>query len=134
MEEAQKMVNATAKAAGYENMYYHGAKNGGGFTVFRDWSYFTENKDYAQRYAKRDATGALYTTFVKLEHPFDTRKAIDRKIFEMIRNEYGLSEIQDSGLPDWTDGYDIADYIDENDLDYDGIILDEGGDMVNGNL
>ncbi len=100
METAQAMVDEAARAAGYKNMYYHGAKNGGGFTVFRDWSYFTENKDYAQRYAKRDADGALYTTFVKLGHPFDTRKATDRKIFETIRNEYGLSEIQDSGLPD----------------------------------
>ena len=35
-------------------------------------------------------------------------------------------------MPDWTDGYDISDYIDENDLDYDGIVLDEGGDLVNG--
>lgn len=53
-------------------------------------------------------------------------------IFEEARQELGLGEIQDTGLPDWTDGYDLADYIEENGLDYDGIILDEGGDMVNG--
>ena len=43
-----------------------------------------------------------------------------------------MGEIQDTGLPDWTDGYDIADYIDENGLNYDAIILDEGGDLVDG--
>ena len=49
-----------------------------------------------------------------------------------MRSEYGLSEVQESGLPDWTDGYDIAEFIDENGLDYDSIILDEGGDLVDG--
>lgn len=53
-------------------------------------------------------------------------------MFDEIRQEYGMGEIQDTGLPDWTDGYDIADYIDENGLNYDAIILDEGGDLVDG--
>ena len=132
METAQRMVDEAAKKAGYHRLFYHGAKKGGGFTVFRDWSYFTENKAYAERYSDREKSGSLYTVYVKLDKPFDTRKAADRKLFNQIRNEYGLSPIQDSGLPDWTDGYDISDYIDENDLDYNGIILDEGGDMVDG--
>ncbi len=132
METAQRMVDEAAKAAGYINLYYHGAKKGGGFTVFRDWSYFTENRAYAERYTDREKPESLYKTYVKMDKPFDTRKAKDRKLFAEIRDEYGLGEIQDTGLPDWTDGYDISDYIDENDLDYDGIILDEGGDLVNG--
>ncbi len=132
MEAAQRMVDKAARDAGYTNLFYHGAKKGGGFTEFRDWSYFTENKEYAKRYTDRNAPGSLYTTYVKLDNPFDTRKPADRKLFDSIRNEYGLSEVQDTGLPDWTDGYDIADYIDENELDYDGIILDEGGDLVDG--
>ncbi len=33
--EAQKLVDAAAKAAGYKNLFYHGAKKGGGFTTFR---------------------------------------------------------------------------------------------------
>ena len=49
-----------------------------------------------------------------------------------MRSEYGLSKVQESGLPDWTDGYDIAEFIDENGLDYDSIILDEGGNLVDG--
>ena len=132
METAQRMVDEAAERAGYTNLFYHGAKNGGGFTEFKDWSYFTENKEYAKRYTDRNTNGSLYTTYVKLDNPFDTRNVTERKLFDSIRNEYGLSEVQDTGLPDWTDGYDIADYIDENELDYDGIVLDEGGDLVEG--
>lgn len=132
MEAAQKMVDEAAKEAGYDKLFYHGAKNGGGFTKFRDWSYFTENKQYAERYTNREKNESLYTTYVKMQKPFDTRKNADKKLFYEIRQEYGLSEIQNSGLPDWTDGYDISDYIDENNLDYDGIVLDEGGDLVDG--
>ncbi len=133
METAQRLVNEAAVRAGYTMPLYHGAKNGGGFSKFRDWSYFTPNKDYATRYTQRgNESASLYSVFVKAKHAFDTRKAKVKKIFETIKQEYGLSDIQASGLPDWTDGYDIADFIDENDLDYDAILLDEGGDLVDG--
>ena len=133
MEKAQSLVDEAAARSGYSRRMYHGSKNGGGFTVFRDWGYFTENRDYAQRYAQRENEKSLYEVYVKMDQPFDTRDPDTKEIFEEnIRPEYGTSEIQDSGLPDWTDGYDIADYIDENDLDFDSIVLDEGGDMVNG--
>ena len=29
---------------GTPKVYYHGAKKGGGFTVFRDWQYFTDKR------------------------------------------------------------------------------------------
>ena len=131
-ESAQRMVDEAAKKAGYTVKMYHGSKRGGGFTVFRDWSYFTKSKKYAQRYTERGNDKSLYSAYVKIENAFDTRKAADRYLFDEIRQEYGMGEIQDTGLPDWTDGYDIADYIDENGLNYDAIILDEGGDLVNG--
>ena len=132
LSSAKQMIEKAAKVAGYSNLFFHGAKKGGGFTEFRNWSYFTENKNYAERYAQRDNPSSLYTVFVKMSMPFDTRDLETKSLFEDIRDEYGLSEIQESGLPDWTDGYDIADYINENDLEYDSIILDEGGDLVNG--
>ena len=128
----QKMVDQAAKDAGYTRLFYHGSKKGGGFTVFKDWQYFTENRDYASRYAERGNDKSLYTTYVRMENPFDTRIDSVRDIFEDARMEYGMGELQENGLPDWTDGYDIADCIDENDLPYDSIVLDEGGDMVNG--
>ena len=131
-EALSRMVENAAREAGYTRLFFHGSKNGGGFTVFRDWQYFTENREYAKRYANRENPGSLYETYVKMENPFDTRIPEVRELFEQARQEYGMGELQENGLPDWTDGYDIADYIDENDLPYDGIILDEGGDMVNG--
>ena len=130
--EAQKLVDAAAKAAGYKNLFYHGAKKGGGFTTFRGWSYFTENKGYAQRYSEAGNANSLYTTYVKMEQPFDTRIPEVRELFDEARMEYGMGQLQDTGLPDWTDGYDLSEYIEENDLPYDGIVLDEGGDFVNG--
>lgn len=131
-EALSRMVEQAAKEAGYTRLFFHGSKKGGGFTVFRDWQYFTENREYAKRYANRENPGSLYETYVKMENPFDTRIPEVRELFEQARQEYGMGELQENGLPDWTDGYDIADYIDENDLPYGGIILDEGGDMVNG--
>lgn len=131
-ESAQRMVDEAAKKAGYTVKMYHGSKRGGGFTVFRDWSYFTKSKKYAQRYMERGNDKSLYSAYVKIGNALDTRKAADRYLFDEIRQEYGMGEIQDTGLPDWTDGYDIADYIDENGLNYDAIILDEGGDLVDG--
>ena len=133
METAQRLVDEAAERAGYTMPLYHGSKSGGGFTKFRDWSYFTPKEDYARRYTQRgNEEKSLYRTYVKLDNPFDTRDPKARKEFDDIRMEYGLGEIQDTGLPDWTDGYDIADYIGENDLKYDVILLDEGGDLVDG--
>ena len=31
-------------------------------------------------------------------------------------------------MPDWTDGYDLVDFLEENDYEYDAILLDEGAD------
>lgn len=132
METAQEMVEQAAKDSGYTRLFYHGSKKGGGFRIFRDWQYFTENKEYAKRCTEKGKAKSLYTTYVKMDNPFDTRITEVRKLFRDARMEYGMGELQENGLPDWTDGYDIADYIDENDLPYDSIVLDEGGDMVNG--
>ena len=131
-EEQRRLVDEAAKESGYDRLFWHGSKKGGGFTEFRDWSYFTENKKYASRYAKPGDNSSLYEVYTNLGNTFDTRKPECREIFDKMRSEYGLSKVQESGLPDWTDGYDIAEFIDENGLDYDSIILDEGGDLVDG--
>ena len=48
-ERQQQLVDQAAKDNGYTMKVYHGTPYGG-FTQFRDWSYFTQNKDYADRY------------------------------------------------------------------------------------
>lgn len=126
---APELLNAD----GTPKVFYHGAKKNGGFTVFKDWQYFTDKKSYAERYAERDNDKALYEVFITANKIFDTRNADARKIHQQIRQEYGLSELTENGLPDWTDGYDITDYLNEHpELGYDAIILNEGGDLVNG--
>lgn len=132
LRAANQMVQTAAEAAGYDKLFYHGSKKGGGFTEFRDWQYFTQSKSYAEQYAERGNGESLYTVYAKTEKPFDTREAKAREIFENARQELEIGELQDNGLPNWTDGYDLSNYIDENDLDYDSIILDEGGEMVHG--
>lgn len=129
-----KPVNSLfLNADGTPKVFYHGAKKNGGFTVFKDWQYFTDKKSYAERYAERENDKALYEVFITANKIFDTRNADARKIHEQIRQEYGLSELTENGLPDWTDGYDITDYLNEHpELGYDAIILNEGGDLVNG--
>ncbi|MBQ6536158.1 MAG: hypothetical protein IJI40_05215, partial [Firmicutes bacterium] len=132
METARRMVEEAAKAAGYDLHLYHGSRKGGGFTVFRDWQYFTGSRKYAERYQERDNPDSLYEVFARSDRMFDTRNAEAAELFEQHRGEYGMGELQENGLPDWTDGYDISEMIEENELDYDGVILDEGGDLVDG--
>ena len=132
MEAARRMVEEAAKAAGYDLHLYHGSRKGGGFTVFRDWQYFTGSRKYAERYQERDNPDSLYEVFARSDRMFDTRNAEAAELFEQHRGEYGMGELQENGLPDWTDGYDISEMIEENELDYDGVILDEGGDLVDG--
>ena len=96
---------------GTPKVFYHGSKKNGGFTVFRDWQYFTEQKRYAERYAERGNQKSLYEVYLTADKVFDTRDEYAARIFESIRQEYGLGELQDTGLPDWTDGYDITEYL-----------------------
>ncbi len=129
METAQRMVDEAAKEAGYTERGYHGSKKGGGFTVFRDWQYFTKNKEYAERYTERDNANSLYNVFWKSKKPFDTRLPEVRKLYEKeFLGKYSNTGLMESGLPDWTDGYDLVDFFEENGYDFDSILLDEGGD------
>ena len=118
---------------------HHGTPYGG-FTVFRSASYFTQNKNYADVYQSPnasmlrnrhdDATNPMtYDVYLNMEKPFDTRNAAEREIFENeYYRKYGTgTPLMESGLPDWTDGMDLQEFIEENEYDYDGLILDEGG-------
>ena len=137
-EKQEQMVKAAAQKAGYTKKVYHGTPYGG-FTQFRDWSYFTENKEYADRYnhPSQSSTRGYYSdtqnpmTYALYMNPgrvFDTRDPETAKVYEQFRQEYGLGQLTENGLPDWTDGRDIIDFIEENNLPYDTIILNEGAD------
>ena len=112
---------------------YHGTPNGN-FTVFNTSSgaYFTENEAYARRYmqAHSSPTAQLIEAYLNITKPFDTRQEAERRIFEreFYRKWGNGTPLSDVGLPDWTDADDLIDFINENGYDYDGLILDEGGD------
>lgn len=112
---------------------YHGTPNGN-FTVFNtsNGAYFTENEAYARRYmqAHSSPTAQLIEAYLNITKPFDTRQEAERRIFEreFYRKWGNGTPLSDVGLPDWTDADDLIDFINENSYDYDGLILDEGGD------
>lgn len=117
---------------------YHGTPNAG-FTVFRTGAYFSNDKNYADKYQGQGASSLgykktadspdTYAVYLNITKPFDTRNKKERDIFN---NEYygkwGMgTPLMDSGLPDWMDGIDLQEFLEEKGYDYDGLILDEGG-------
>lgn len=122
---------------GSPKVMYHGTPYGG-FTVFKDWQYFTDNEEYAGHYQEpsassirgryNPATNAMtYAVYLNVKKPFDTRDPKIRKIWkEEFYDHYSRTPLSDKGLPDWTDGIDLVEFIEDNDYDYDAIILDEG--------
>ena len=70
-----------------------------------------------------------YKVYLDIKKPFDTRNAKERRIFlQEFYRKYGTgTPLADSGLPDWVDGMDLQEFIEEMGYDYDGLILDEGG-------
>ena len=116
------------KRKGYNIDVYHGSPNHN-INEFKEESYFTKNEDYAKRY-KRGENGKIYETKLNLKKPFDTRNPQERAIFEneFYRKWGNGAPLSERGLPDWTDGSDLLEFLDENGYDYDGVILDEGAD------
>ena len=118
--------------------FYHGTPNAG-YTVFKSGSYFTTNREYADVYqspsassisVKRSADNPdTYSVFLKIKKPFDTRNQVERDIFynEFYKQWGNGTDLMESGLPDWLEGGDLQEFLEENGYDYDCIILDEGG-------
>lgn len=124
---------------------YHGTPSGK-FTVFKDGTYFTENKWYADLYqnpgASSISTGKVatdpktYEVYLNIKKPFDINDAEARKIYinDYIKggNSVGinpyLSDAEYAKIRsiDWTEGEDLRDFLIDNGYDYDGLVLDEG--------
>ena len=124
---------------------YHGTPNGD-FTVFKDGTYFTDNKEYADTYqnpgASSISTGKeaknpkTFEVYLDIKKPFDINDAEARRIYinDYIKggNAMGInpylsdSEYAKIKTIDWTEGEDLRDFLIENEYDYDGLVLDEG--------
>lgn len=108
---------------------YHGTPRGG-FTQFRtdEGAYFTTDRDYAALYTRGDGEGSeIYEGYLNITNSFDTRNPRERQIFE---NEFfgrwgNGTPLSEAGLPDWTDGTDLVEFLSENGYDYDGVIISE---------
>lgn len=116
---------------------YHGTPNAT-FTVFRPNSFFTEDKSYADVYQNVGASSDsvkttadnpdTYKVYLNIKKPFDTRNPEVKKIWdEQYYHKWDTGELMESGLPDWNAASGLIDFIEENELDFDGLILDEGG-------
>ncbi len=117
---------------------YHGTPNAG-FTKFKSGTYFTQHKWYADRYQSPGASSLsykksadspdTYAVYLNIKKPFDTRNQTEKDIFynEYYRQWGTGTDLMESGLPDWLDGMDLQEFIEEMGYDYDGLILDEGG-------
>ena len=124
---------------------YHGTPNGD-FTVFKDGTYFTENKWYADLYQNPGASSIsygksvtnpkTYEVYLDIKKPFDISDPEARSIYinDYIKggNAAGINPYQSDAeydkinSIDWTEGEDLREFLKENDYDYDGLVLDEG--------
>ncbi|MCQ2220068.1 MAG: peptidoglycan DD-metalloendopeptidase family protein [Prevotella sp.] len=115
---------------------YHGTD--AEFDVFKNTGsghYFTANPKYAERYGSN--VRAFYLNIVK---PFDvTQDSVRDDFVQFVRDGYSNSlhpttsiadiyKAIENGI-DWTEADNLIEWIEENELDYDGLVIDEGGDL-----
>lgn len=129
LAEVKGNVSKVVDENGEPKVVYHGSPYYG-FTIFKNESYFTAQKNYAARYKKGGNNSGIYEVFLDIKNPFDTRSKREREIFEkeFYRKWGNGAPLTERGLPDWTDGSDLLEFIEEKGYNYDGIILDEGAD------
>lgn len=126
---------------------YHGTP-AGDFTVFKDGTYFTDNKEYADRYQNPSASSIssgkeatnpkTFEVYLDIKKPFDLSDLEAREIYinDYIKggNAMGInpylpdSEYAKIQTIDWTEGEDLRDFLIDEGYDYDGLVLDEGAD------
>ena len=129
---------------------YHGSTNGH-ITEFQPGTYFTKNKEYADRYQSESASSLTpsayktikdpktYEVYVNAKNPFTLKDNTARDIYfnEYINggNSFMFSPdsldadtIKSMREVDWTDGEDFREWLSENHPEYDSLYLDEGGD------
>ena len=139
VSDLASQVENKALSSGYNMKMYHGTWQGG-FNTFNEATHFSPEKEYAERYQSPSASSMgtsrrtvtkqqTYEVYMKMERPFDTRV---KRCRDLYANEfygvYGRTPLSESGIPDWTDGVDMYEWISEKHPEFDGLILDEGGE------
>ena len=116
--------------------FFHGTPNAG-FNEFRENSFFTPDKPYAEVYKNQGASSSgykktadnpdVYEVFINSKKPFDTRDEIAKNIFKNEYQAYYSPELTDRGMVDWMEVEELKPWLQENYPEYDAIIADEGG-------
>ena len=121
---------------------YHGTPHD--FTVFKNRGsgmYFTADPEYAYGYTQ--LSGKVMKVYLNITKPFDILKDdVAKKIFvdEFIKGGYAqgihpsssMSEINkyiENGV-DWVEGDNLIEFLEENEYDYDGLVINEGSDSI----
>lgn len=116
---------------------YHGTPNAG-FEEFKPMSHFTKNKDYADHYQSKSASSIVvkqtadnpqtYAVYLSIQNPFDTRDSKAKNIFLNEYRAYYSPELTSKGMIDWMEAEDLIEWLQENHPEYDGLLVDEGGE------
>lgn len=143
-EEAQKMVDEAAKAAGFQMKMYHGTDYYKDITVFKNgkkgWLgpgiYTTEDKRYAQRYADMNGGGGkVYSVFIRANNPLIVRTDTPAK--EILMAAYGKESVYNKREQTQGNGPSILTKADINklkDKGYDAIIWEYGSTPKEANV
>lgn len=111
---------------GKPKIMYHGTN--ADFDTFRNIPvYLTDNPALSGEVYGRGDRGNVMPVYVKAEKIFDTRKPEDADVFyNGFYGNYGNRlDLQESGLPEWTEAADFGDFFEEQGLDYDAAYLQE---------
>ena len=124
--------------------FYHGTPDGS-FDAFRDGSYFTPNRTYADAYQNPQASSISYgkqavnpttfETYLDIRKPFDISDPEARRVYidEYIKggNAMGINPYQDNYDDikniDWTEVENLSEFLRDGKYGYDALIADEGG-------
>nr|DAO11169.1 MAG TPA: PolyVal ADP-Ribosyltransferase [Caudoviricetes sp.] len=129
---------------------YHGSPTSL-ITEFRPRSYFTDNKNYAERYKSASASSLtpsihkmvddpkIYEVYIDAKNPFTLADETAKKIYmdEYVKGGNSAyldpyadhtEEINSMREIDWTEGDEFWEWLRENHPEYDAIYFDEGGD------
>ena len=119
---------------------YHGSPDGT-FTKFKDGSYFTDDKAYANVYqdegagfaqGKKAVDPKTYEVYLNVEKPFtmsdpEARRIIEQEYVGRDKN-YWVTDPSDPTEVDYTEAEVLREWLKKNHPEYDGMYVNEAGD------
>lgn len=116
---------------------YHGTPSGD-FDTFYEDSYFTADKEYADSYqhpstsatwtGKKTTAPKTFAVYLQINKPFTTTEKTAKDIFDKEYTASYAPVLAEDGNVDWTEAQDLIPFIKEQHPEYDGILLNEGGE------